>query len=155
MISIGQWGVFNHEKGAIYSPIWQLKKRELLLPLSFLIIKPLKLDLSNLHYGPHYEAQGCVIRENSITALIRNPIKDPIKDTLVPLRTNFNANGSVRWRTSLYLNLFHWPMGKNSGNGNGVCRYVRAQPTFENFLYFTIQSKMIGKHKSVQISTFS
>ena len=43
-----------------------------------------------------------------------------IKDTLVPLRTNFNANGSVRWCTSLYLNLFHWPMGKNSGNGNGV-----------------------------------
>ena len=42
-----------------------------------------------------------------------NPIKDPIKDTLVPLRTNFNANGSVRWRTSVYLNLFHWPMGKN------------------------------------------
>ena len=40
--------------------------------------------------------------------------------------SNFNANGSVRWRTSLYLNLFHWPMGKNSGNGNGVCRYVRA-----------------------------
>ena len=32
------------------SPIWQLKKRELLLPLSFLITKPLKLDLSNLHY---------------------------------------------------------------------------------------------------------
>ena len=23
--------------------------------------------------------------------------------------------------------MFHWPMGKNSGNGNGVCRYVRAQ----------------------------
>ena len=55
-----------------------------------------------------------------------NPIKDPVKDTLVPLRTNLNANGSVRWRTSLYLNVFHWPMGKNSGNGNGVCRYVRA-----------------------------
>ena len=41
-----------------------------------------------------------------------NPIKDPIKDTLVPLRTNFNANGSVRWHTSVYLNLFHWTMGK-------------------------------------------
>ena len=106
------------------SPIWQLKKRELLLPLSFLITKPIKLDLSNLHYGPHYEphyrTQGCVIRENNITA----PITNPIKDTLVPLRTNFNANGSVRWRTSVYLNLFHWPMGKNSGNRNGVCRYV-------------------------------
>ena len=49
------------------SPIWQLKKRELLLPLSFLITKPLNLDLSNLHYGPHYRAQGCVIRENNIT----------------------------------------------------------------------------------------
>ena len=46
-----------------------------------------------------------------------NPITDPIKDTLVPLRTNFNANGSVRSCTSLNLNLFHWPMGKNSGNG--------------------------------------
>ena len=108
------------------SPIWQLKKRELLLPLSSLITKPIKLDLSNLHYGPHYKTQGCVIRENNITALVTNPIKDPIKDTLVPLWTNFNANGSVRWRTSVYLNLFHWPMGKNSGNRNGVCRYVPA-----------------------------
>ena len=108
------------------SPIWQLLKRELLLPLSFLITKPIKLDLSNLHYRPHYEphyrTQGCMIRENNITA----PITNPIKDTLVPLRTNFNANGSVRWRTSVYLNLFHWPMGKNSGNRNGVCRYVGA-----------------------------
>ena len=54
------------------------------------------------------------------------PIKDPIKDALVPLRTNFNANGSVRWHTFVYLNLFHWPIGKNYGNCNGVCRYVRA-----------------------------
>ena len=46
------------------------------------------------------------------------------RTTLVPLGVNFNANGSVRWRTSAYLNLFHWPMGKNSGNRNGVCRYV-------------------------------
>ena len=83
------------------TPIGQLKKRELLIPLSFLITKP-KLDLSNLHYGPHYEphyrTQGCVIRENKITA----PIVNPIKDTLVPLLTNLNANGSVRWRTSVY-----------------------------------------------------
>ena len=46
VISIGQWGVFNHEK-------------------------PINLDLSNLHYGPHYKphyrSQGCVIRENNIT----------------------------------------------------------------------------------------
>jgi hypothetical protein len=111
-------------------PIWQLKKRELLLQLSFLITKPIKFDLSNLHYGrhygphykPHYRTQGCVVRENNITA----PITNTIKDTLVPLRTTFNANGSVRWRTSVYLNMFHWPMGKNSGNRNGVCRYVRA-----------------------------
>ena len=108
------------------SPILQLKKRELLLPLSSLITKPVKLDLSNLHYGPHYETQGCVIRENNITAPITNPIKDLIKDTLVPLRTNFNANGFVRWRTSVYLNLFHWPMGKKSGDRTWVCRYVRA-----------------------------
>ena len=112
------------------TPIWQLKKRELLLPLSSLITKPIKLDLSNLHYRPHYKTQGCVIRENNIIAPVTNPIKDPIKDTLVPLRTNFNANGSVRWRTSVYLNLFHWPMGKNSGNRNGVCRYVRAKPAY-------------------------
>ena len=95
------------------SPIWQLKKRELLLPLSFLITKPLKLDLSNLHYGPHYKphyrTQGCVIRENNFTA---------------PLRTYFNPNGSVRWRTSVYLNLFHWLMEKNSGNRTGVCSQV-------------------------------
>ena len=63
-----------------------------------------------------------MIRENNITA----PITNPIKGTLVPLRTNFNANGSVRWCTSLYLNPFHWPMGKKSGNRNGVCRYVPA-----------------------------
>ena len=44
-----------------------------------------------------------------------NPIKDPFKDILVPLRTNFNVNGSVRWRSSFYLNLFHWPMGKILG----------------------------------------
>ena len=30
-----------------------------------------------------------------------NTIMDPFKDTLVPLRSNFNANGSVRWRTSV------------------------------------------------------
>ena len=57
-----------------------------------------------------------MIRENNITA----PITNPIKDTLVPLRTNFNANGSVRWRTSVYLNLFHWPMGENSVNRKGT-----------------------------------
>ena len=55
-------------------PIWQLKKRELLLPLSFLITKPLKLDLSNLHYQPHYRTQGCVIRENNITTPLRIPL---------------------------------------------------------------------------------
>ena len=65
-----------------------------------------------------------MIRENNIKAPIKNSIKDPIKDTLVPLRTNFNANGSVRWRTSVYLNLFHGQMGKNFGN-HGVCRYVQ------------------------------
>ena len=90
------------------SPIWQLKKRELLLPLSFLTTKPLKLDLSNLHYKPRYETQyrtqGCVIRENNITA--------PIKDTLNPLQTNFNANWSVGWCTYVYLNLLQLPMGK-------------------------------------------
>ena len=82
----------------------------------------MKLDLSNLHfkphYKPHYRTKGCVTKENNITA--------PIKDTLVPLWTNFNADGSVRWRTSVYLNLFHWPMGKNFGNHNGVCRYIPA-----------------------------
>ena len=60
------------------SPIWQLKKRELLLPLCFLITKPVKLDLSNLHYGPHYETQGCVIRENNIIAPVTSPIMNPI-----------------------------------------------------------------------------
>ncbi len=37
------------------SPVWQLKKRGLLIPLSYLITKPIQLDLSNLHYGPHFE----------------------------------------------------------------------------------------------------
>ena len=75
------------------SPFWQLKKRKLLLTLSSLITKPIKLDLSNLHYGLHYEKQSCVIRDDNITAPIMNPIKDPskdpikdpIKDTLVPM----------------------------------------------------------------------
>ena len=101
--------------GDLSRPILQLKKREVLLPLFSLITKPIKLDLSNLHYGPHWEphhrTQGCLIRENSIT----NTIKD-----------FFNVNGSVRWPTSVYSNLFHWTMGKNSGNPNGVCRYVPA-----------------------------
>ena len=38
-----------------------------------------------LGHTTHYKTQGCVISENNITALITNPIKDPIKDTLVPL----------------------------------------------------------------------
>ena len=99
------------EKAPSVGPIWQLKKRALLLPLSFLITKPFKLDISNLrcgpHYEPHYRQQGCMIRENNITAPIMNPIKDPIKDTLVPFQTHFNANGSVRWCTSVSLNLLH------------------------------------------------
>ena len=33
-------------------------------------------------------------------------------------------NGSVRLCASVYSNLFHYPMEKNSGNHNGVCRYV-------------------------------
>ena len=64
------------------SPIWQLKKRELLLPLSYLITKPIQLDLSNLHYGPrlepHYRTQGCVIRENNITTLLQIPLRTPL-----------------------------------------------------------------------------
>ena len=67
-----------------------------------------------------------------------NPIKDPIKDTLVPLRTNFNANGSVRWRTSVYLNLFHWLMGKNSVNRNRFFRYVQA--LFVNLMEFCLHT---------------
>ena len=113
------------------SLIWQLKKREFLLLLSFLITKPIKLDLSNLHYGPHYEPhyiiQGCMIRENNYNP-ITNPIKDPIKDTLVPLRNNFIANGSLRWRTSVCLNMLHWQMGKNSGNLNGVRTLIHGAP---------------------------
>ena len=97
------------------SPIWQPKKRELLLSLYSLITKPIILDLSNFHYRPHYKphyrTQGCVIRENNIT----HPIANPVKDILVPLWTNFNVNGSVRWHFSFYLNLFNWPMGKILG----------------------------------------
>ena len=74
-----------------------------------------------------------------------NPIKDPIKDALVPLRTNFNANGYVRWRTSIYLNLFHWPKGKKYGNRNGVCRYVRAEPPFS--LLYTLGSLLLAPQR--------
>ena len=87
VISIGQWVCLIMKKAPSDSPIWQLKKRELLLPLSFLITKSIKLDLSNPHYQPHYRRQGCVIREKNITAPFTNPIKDHIKDTLVPLQT--------------------------------------------------------------------
>ena len=88
-----------------------------------------------------------MIRENNITDPITNPITDPIKDTLVPLRTNFIANGSVRWRTSVNLNLLHWPMGKNSGNHNGVCidtfkqgvlRYMPTDKSYTNYFFIKI-----------------
>ena len=83
---IGQMGLemewFSFDNGVFLimkkrpsdSPIRQLKKRELLLPLSFLITKPLKSELSNLHYWPHYRTQGCVIRENNITTPLRTPL---------------------------------------------------------------------------------
>ena len=65
------------------SPIWQLKKMELLLPLSYLITKPIQLDLSNPHYGPrfepHYRRQGCVIRENNITTPLQTPLRTPLR----------------------------------------------------------------------------
>jgi hypothetical protein len=67
-------GCLIMQKAPSDSPIWQLKKRELLLPLSFLITKPIKLDLSNLHYGPHYKTQGCVIKENNITTPLQTPL---------------------------------------------------------------------------------
>ena len=38
---------------------------------------------------------------------------NPIKDTLVPLRTNFNANGSVRWCSSVCLICSIGQWGKN------------------------------------------
>ena len=64
------------------SPIWQLK-RELLLPLSFQITKPLKLDLSKLHYGPHYKphyrTQGCVIRAKTSTTTLWTPLRTPLR----------------------------------------------------------------------------
>ena len=78
-ISIGQRGGSIMKKAPSDSPIWQLKKRELLLPLSYLITKPIQLDLSKLHYGPryepHYRTQGCVIRENNITTPLRTPLR--------------------------------------------------------------------------------
>ena len=128
------------------SPVWQLKKRELLLPLSSLITKSIKVDLSNLQYRPHYETQGCMIRENNTTASITNLIKDPINDSLVPLWTNFNANESVRWSTSVYLNLFHWPMGKTSGNCNGFV---------DTFKHYTVSRhspiKELGQSPMLQV----
>ena len=40
---------------------------------------------------------------------------------------NTPFNGSVRWHTFIYLDLFLWPMGKNSGNRDWVCRYIQAR----------------------------
>ena len=96
---------------------------------------------------------------------ITNPIKDPIKDTLVPLQTNFDANGSVRWRTSVYLNLFHWSMGKNSGNRNGVGRHCgflehwnsqKVFVTFDNIFHAYLMSwlKKNAKKKIFTVAFF-
>ena len=80
---LGNGVCFIMKKAPSDSPIWHLKKRELLLPLSFLITKPLKLDLSNFHYGPHYKpryrTQGCVIRENNITTPLQTPLRTPLR----------------------------------------------------------------------------
>ena len=40
------------------------------------------------------------------------------------LKTVFEIHRGLRF--TVYLNLFLWPMEKNSGNGDVVCRYVRA-----------------------------
>ena len=74
------------------SPIWQLKKRELLVPLSFLITKPIKIDLSNLHYRHHYRLHYKPITEHKVAWLekvcnIKDPITNPIKD---PIKNNFS-----------------------------------------------------------------
>ena len=83
VISIGQWGVFNHEKGAIWQTHLAAQKEGVVTPLSFLITKPINLDLSNLHYGPHYKphyrTQGCVIKENNITISLRTPLRTPLR----------------------------------------------------------------------------
>ena len=87
LLPLGKWGlkqgdfhrvmgVFNHKKAPSDCPIWQLKKRALLLPLSYLITKLIKLDQSNPHYQPFYRRQGCVNRGKNITAPIMNPIED-------------------------------------------------------------------------------
>ena len=91
LLPLGKWGwkwgwfplgngvCLIMKKATSDSPIWQLKKRELLLPLSFLITKHIKLDLLNLHYGshykPHYRTQGCMIRENKITTPLQTPLR--------------------------------------------------------------------------------
>ncbi len=82
-ISIGQWGDSIMKKVPSDSPVWQLKKRELLLPLPYLITKPIQLDLSDLHYRPrfepHYRTQGSVIRENNIPTPLRIPLRTPFR----------------------------------------------------------------------------
>ena len=80
-----------------------------------------------------------MIRENEFTTPLPTPLRTPIKETLVPLRTNLNGNGSVRWRPSVFLDLFHWPLGKNVCNCNGVCRYVRGLPKLISFICFIIK----------------
>ena len=76
-ISIRQWGLIM-KKAPSDSPIWQLKKRRLLLPLSSLITKPIKLDLSKPHYQTHYRRQGCVIREKKT---LQPPLRTPLQST--------------------------------------------------------------------------
>ena len=66
------------------SPIWQLKQRELLLPLPFLITKTSKLDLSNSSItdpitNPVTEHKVAWIREDNITAPLQTPLETPLR----------------------------------------------------------------------------
>ena len=136
VISIGQWGVFSHKKGTMWYSHLASQKEGVVTTSIF--------SNHKTYYGPHYKPQYrtkcCVIRENNITA----PITNPIKDTLVSLRIDFNANGSVRRRTSVDLNLFHWPMGKNFGNHNGVCGYMLRQQQYSSRILIEMSIMVIA-----------
>ena len=50
--------------------------------------------------------------------------------------------------------MFHWPMGKNFGSGNGVCRYVRASSVLLKGFYYTWSclTKIHGSTLEIDIS---
>ena len=80
---LGNGGVFNHDKDAIWQSHLTAEKEGVVNTIIFSNHKTYQVRLIKV------PTQGCVIRENNISA----PMMNPIKDTLNPLRTNLMPIG--------------------------------------------------------------